>query len=173
MEIKQDTIVAINYTLKLEDGSIIDQSEDGAPLEFLAGRGRLISGLEKDLVGKKPGDKFQSICKPEEAYGNPIPDLKVSVPKSQFDTNVEIQVGMQFQAGNGQIVTVKEVKDDEVVIDANHPLAGETLYFDIEVVSVREATPEEVDEVLHPKCSGSCGSCCGGCGDEGGCGCEE
>ena len=80
---------------------------------------------------------------------------------------------MQFQAGMGQIVTVKEVKEKEVVIDANHPLAGETLYFDVEIVSVRAATSEEIAAILAPRggCGGGCGGCGGGCGDD--CNCDD
>lgn len=179
MTITQDTFVAIKYTLKNKDGQIIDSSTD-EPLEFIAGRGFLIAGLEKELEGKKAGDKFSAVIPPAEAYGEYSDQLKVSVPRSQFDTDVEIEVGMQFQAGMGQIVTVKEVKENEIVIDANHPLAGETLYFDVEIVSVRAATSEEIAAILAPRggCGGGCGGCGGGscgddcnCGDDGDCGC--
>ena len=180
MTITQDTFVSINYTLKNKDGQVIDSSNNGEPLEFIAGRGFLIAGLEKELEGKKAGDKFAAVIPPAEAYGEYSEQLKVSVPRSQFDTDVEIEVGMQFQAGMGQIVTVKEVKENEIVIDANHPLAGETLYFDVEIVSVRAATSEEIAAILVPRgdCGGGCGGCGGGscgddcnCGDDGDCGC--
>lgn len=172
MTITQDTFVAIKYTLKNKDGQIIDSSTDEA-LEFIAGRGFLIAGLEKELEGKKAGDKFSAVIPPAEAYGEYSDQLKISVPKTQFDTDVEIEVGMQFQAGMGQIVTVKEVKEKEVVIDANHPLAGETLYFDVEIVSVRAATSEEIAAILAPRggCGGGCGGCGGGCGDD--CNCDD
>lgn len=180
MTITQDTFVSINYTLKNKDGQVIDSSNNGEPLEFIAGRGFLIAGLEKELEGKKAGDKFAAVIPPAEAYGEYSDQLRVSVPRSQFDTDVEIEVGMQFQAGMGQIVTVKEVKENEIVIDANHPLAGETLYFDVEIVSVRAATSEEIAAILAPRggCGGGCGGCGGGscgddcnCGDDGDCGC--
>lgn len=173
MTITQDTFVSINYTLKNKDGQVIDSSNGGEPLEFIAGRGFLIAGLEKELEGKKAGDKFSAIIPPAEAYGEYSNQLKISVPKTQFDTDVEIEVGMQFQAGMGQIVTVKEVKEKEVVIDANHPLAGETLYFDVEIVSVRAATSEEIAAILAPRggCGGGCGGCGGGCGDD--CNCDD
>ena len=172
MTITQDTFVAIKYTLKNKDGQIIDSSTDEV-LEFIAGRGFLIAGLEKELEGKKAGDKFSAVIPPAEAYGEYSDQLKISVPKTQFDTDVEIEVGMQFQAGMGQIVTVKEVKEKEVVIDANHPLAGETLYFDVEIVSVRAATSEEIAAILAPRggCGGGCGGCGGGCGDD--CNCDD
>jgi FKBP-type peptidyl-prolyl cis-trans isomerase SlyD len=142
-------------------------------LEFISGRRFLIAGLEKELEGKKAGDKFSAVIPPAEAYGEYSEQLKFSVPKTQFDTDVEIEVGMQFQAGMGQIVTVKEVKEKEVVIDANHPLAGETLYFDVEILSVRAATSEEIAAILAPRggCGGGCGGCGGGCGDD--CNCDD
>lgn len=177
MTIKQDTFVSINYTLKNKDGEIIDSSNGSDALQFITGRGFLIPGLEKELEGKQAGDKFSCEIPAKEAYGEYQDSLKVTVSKAQFDTDVEIEVGMQFQAGMGQIVTVTEVKENEVVIDANHPLAGQNLFFDVEVVSVREATAEELDAILNPKgCGGGCGGCSscgdGGCGDcgDGGCG---
>ena len=167
MTITQDTFVAIKYTLKNKDGQIIDSSTD-EPLEFIAGRGFLIAGLEKELEGKKAGDKFSAVIPPAEAYGEYSEQLKVSVPRSQFDTDFEIEVGMQFQAGMGQIVTVKEVKENEIVIDANHPLAGETMHFTGSVIDVRDATAEEIATLFAQDGGGGCSGCSDdGCGSRG------
>ncbi len=178
MVIAKDRMVSIDYTLKDKDGKIIDSSKDSDALEYLHGYGNLIKGLEKELEGKTEGDTFSVVIPPAEAYGEYNKELVLNVPKEQFDTDVEIEPGMQFQAnmaGGGQIVTVTAVTEKEVTVDANHPLAGQTLYFDVKVVAVREATPEE----LMPRssgcggcsgCSGGCGSSCGSsCGS--GCGC--
>ncbi len=172
MVIAKDKMVAIDYTLKDKDGKVIDSSKDAGALEYLHGHGNLISGLEKELEGKSAGDSFSVTIPPEEAYGTYNKELVVNVPKDQFDTDVEIEVGMQFQAntaGGGQIVTVTAVTDKEVTVDANHPLAGQTLYFDVTVASVREATPEELAPRPVSGCGGGCGGC-SGCGSSGGCG---
>ena len=105
-----------------------------------------------------------------EGYGKYSDDLMLSVPRTQFDTDVKIEPGMQFQAGAGQIVTVKSVTDDTVIVDANHPLAGVDLFFDVNVVDVAEVTPEDLQTGCGG-CGGGCGSCGGGCGSScGGCG---
>lgn len=169
MTISQDKVVSIDYTLKDDKGNVIDTSANSGPLEYLHGHGMLITGMEKGLEGKQPGDSFQITIPPEEGYGKFDPNLVVKVARDQFDTDTEIEPGMCFQASDGRIVTVKEVTDKEITIDANHELADKSLFFDVKVVSVRDATPEE----LAPKsgcgggcggCGGSCGSCGGGCG---------
>ncbi len=169
MNITKNAMVSIHYTVKDQDGNQVDSSIGGEPLEYLHGNGYLIIGLEKQLEGKAPGDKLTCTVEPKEAYGEYDESMVIEVNKSQFDAGVDIEVGMQFQAGGGQIVTVKKVDGDTVTIDANHELAGKTLTFDVEIVDVREATEEE----LNPQgcgCGGSCGGGCGGsCGD-GGCG---
>lgn len=172
MVITTDRMVAIDYTLKDKDGKILDSSKDGGALEYLHGHGNLISGLEKELEGKSEGDSFSAVIPPEEAYGEYNNELVIVVPKNQFDTDVEIEPGMQFQAntaGGGQIVTVTNVTESEVTVDANHPLAGQTLYFEVKVASVREATPEELMPKRSAGCGGGCASC-GGCGSSSGCG---
>lgn len=174
MVIAKDKMVAIDYTLKDKDGKIIDSSKDAGALEYLHGHGNLIIGLEKELEGKTDGDTLSVAIPPAEAYGEYNKELVVNVPKDQFDTDVEIEPGMQFQANTasgGQIVTVTSVTDKEVTVDANHPLAGQTLYFDVKVVSVREATAEELMPRRSYGCGGSCGGCAGGCGTSSGCNC--
>ncbi|RME89802.1 MAG: peptidylprolyl isomerase [Candidatus Hydrogenedentota bacterium] len=147
MKIEKNKVASFHYTLKDKEGNVIDSSEGREPLKYLHGAGQLIEGMEEGLEGKEKGDEFDLEIAPEKAYGNRNEELIAEIPKSEFAQFPDLQVGMQFQlsgpAGN-QVVTVKEIKDDVVVIDANHPLAGETLNFHIEVTEVRDATEEEI-----------------------------
>lgn len=184
MTICKDSVVSIEYTLTDDQKEVLDSSEGMGPLEYLHGHSNLIPGLEKELEGKKAGDAFKVSVKPEEAYGVYHDELVVEVDRNQFPDDVEIEVGMQFEAGgpNGsQVVTVTDVKETKVTVDANHPLAGETLHFDVKVISVRESTDEEKANGLESGCGCGCGhdddcdceedGCgSGGCGS-GGCGC--
>ena len=175
MTISKDKKVSIKYILKDAEGEIIDSSEDTEPLEYIHGNGHLIPGLEAALEGKSAGEKLSVAVAPEDAYGEREEELVFPVPRSNFD-GTEIEVGMQFEAASSEgshVVTVVEVNDEQVTVDANHPLAGETLYFDVEIVDVRDATPEELESLNQP----SCGCGCGGDDDDdcdcgsGGCGC--
>lgn len=176
MIIEKDKMVSIEYTLKNSEDEIIDSSAGGAPLDYLHGNGMLITGLEKELEGKKPDDEFSVVIEPSDAYGERNEELVFEVDRNQFEEGVTIEEGMQFEAAapeGSRIVTVVKVADDKITIDANHPLAGERLFFDVKVVSVRNATDEELNGGCG--CGGSCGDgCgsagCGGCG--GGCGCS-
>jgi len=148
MKIEQNKVVAIDYTLTDNNGTVIDTSEGREPLKYLHGRGALISGLEKELEGKVTGDKLDVAIAPEEGYGVRNEALLQSVPKEHFAHVPNVQAGMQFQA-NGEhgpiLVTVVEVTDDKVVVDGNHPLAGVVLNFKVEVKEVREASAEEIE----------------------------
>lgn len=175
MTISKDKKVSIKYILKDAEGEIIDSSEDTEPLEYIHGNGHLIPGLEAALEGKSAGEKLSVAVAPEDAYGKREEELVFPVPRSNFD-GTEIEVGMQFEAASSEgshVVTVVEVDDEQVTVDANHPLAGETLYFDVEIIDVRDATPEELESFNQP----SCGCGCGGDEDDdcdcgsGGCGC--
>lgn len=173
MNVSKDKVVKIHYTLKDVDGNVLDSSVGKEPLEYLHGNGFLIVGLERELEGKNPGDKFDVTIQPEDAYGKYDEALILDVQRSQFETNDPIEVGMQFQVMTPQgpsIVTVIEVTDDIIKINGNHELAGKVLHFDVEVVDVRELTQEEIDAMKS-----GCGGCGGGCGDScdgdcGGCG---
>jgi FKBP-type peptidyl-prolyl cis-trans isomerase SlyD len=172
MTVTKNKVVSIDYTLKDASGTVIDSSKDTGPLEYLHGNGNLIPGLESQLEGKAVGDKFSAVIEPKDAYGEYDDKLVVKVPRTQFDSNTPITTGMQFQAdtaGGPTVVKVTEVTDDTITVDANHDLAGKTLYFDINVLGVRDATEEELTP--HSSCSGSCGSCGSGCcgSDEGEC----
>jgi FKBP-type peptidyl-prolyl cis-trans isomerase SlyD len=170
MKIAKNTIASIEYTLKDKDGTVLDTSEGKMPLEYMHGQGMLIPGLEKELEGKDEGAKLSVEIAPKDAYGEYSDEMLFDVPRKQFEEGTDIKVGMQFEAGGpqgAQIVTVKEVGDETVKIDANHALAGKTLCFDVEVKTVREATEDEVAMVTKPahthSCESGCDSCCGGC----------
>lgn len=148
MQIADNTVVTIDYTLTDTDGAVLDTSEGRQPLSYIHGVGNLIPGLENALAGKGAGDALQVTVPPDQAYGARNEDLLKVVEKSQFSGVDDLQVGMQFrvqsQAGQ-QIVTVTEIDGDNVTVDGNHPLAGATLNFDVTVVEVREATSEELE----------------------------
>lgn len=182
MTITKDSVVSIEYTLTDANNEVLDSSQGAGPLEYLHGNQNLIPGLEKELEGKKAGDVVKAVVPPADAYGDYQEELVVEVERAQFPEDVEITEGMQFEAGGpggSRIVTVTGVNGDKVTIDANHPLAGETLHFDVKIVAVREATEDEKANGLS---SGGCGCGCGDdCGDDcdcdddcgsGGCGCH-
>ena len=148
MQISDQKVVHIHYTLTNDDGEVLDSSEGHGPLAYIHGMGNLIPGLENALNGKTAGDKLNVSVAPEEAYGLRDEELIQTVPKSAFQGVQSIEPGMQFHAESPegmQLVTVVEVNGDEVVLDGNHPMAGMTLHFDVEVGEVREATSEELD----------------------------
>ncbi|WP_234733685.1 FKBP-type peptidyl-prolyl cis-trans isomerase [Tellurirhabdus bombi] len=143
MQITKHKVAAIHYTLRDNSGKILDSSAGREPLYYLHGEGNLIPGMEEGLEGKEPGDHFQLNVSPEKGYGERDPEQIQEVPMSAFGGQ-KVEVGMQFHANHGQVVTVTSVAGDAVTIDANHPLAGQELNFDVEVVEVRDATADEV-----------------------------
>lgn len=148
MQIAKHMVVSIDYTLTDNAGNVLDTSEGQGPLSYIQGIGSLIPGLEKALEGKAAGESLAVSVPPEEGYGERDDAMLQAVPRDRFETDAAIEVGMRFQAmseAGPQVVTVVGVDDENVTIDANHPLAGETLNFAVTVVEVREATPEELD----------------------------
>ncbi|TWV84846.1 peptidylprolyl isomerase [Moraxella sp. VT-16-12] len=145
--IAQDTVVKFHYTLTNDAGEVLDKSKD-APLAYLHGHHNIIPGLEQQLLGKSAGDKFTATIAPADAYGEYLAEAVQEVPRANFQGVQNIEAGMQFQTqtddGHVMLVTVKDVSDDVVVVDGNHPLAGVALTFDVEVVDVRAATDEEI-----------------------------
>jgi FKBP-type peptidyl-prolyl cis-trans isomerase SlyD len=147
MQIAENTVVQIHYTLKNATGDVIDSSQGQEPLAYLHGAGSIVEGLESALAGKTVGDKLDVTVEPERGYGDRREDLVQTVDRSNFVGVEEIEVGMQFLAQTPwgeQPVTVMAVADDSVELDGNHPLAGETLNFSVEVVDVRQASEEEL-----------------------------
>lgn len=147
MQIANDKVVSIHYTLTNDDGETLDSSAGQEPLTYLHGGGNIISGLENALAGRIVGDKFQVSIPPADGYGEHDNDMIQSVPKSAFEGVDEILPGMQFQAQTPegmQLVSVIDVEGDQVILDGNHPMAGLTLNFAVEVTEIRDATDEEL-----------------------------
>jgi FKBP-type peptidyl-prolyl cis-trans isomerase SlyD len=148
MQIATNSVVLIDYTLTNDQGNVIDTSSGREPLAYLQGHQNIIPGLESALEGKSAGDRVQVSIAPAEGYGERDESLSQAVPRQMFEDADQITVGMQFhtqtEQGHQQVVTVTAVDADHVTVDANHPLAGETLNFDVTVVEVREALPEEL-----------------------------
>ncbi|TFG65303.1 MAG: peptidylprolyl isomerase [Spirochaetales bacterium] len=148
MKIQENKAVLIHYTLKNDDGEILDSSEGQEPLAYLHGHGNLIPGLEDELEGKVVGDVLRVSIPPEKGYGLHDSGQIIKVPKSKFGEVEEIAIGMQIEAhtSDGQrVFTVQEVAADTVTLDGNHPLAGKTLHFNVSVQNVRDASPEEIN----------------------------
>lgn len=170
MKIKNDLVVAIHFAVAEVDGNSLDNTANGAPLEYIQGSGYLVPGLEAELEGKEVGDKFDIKLDADQAYGEYQESLVQSVPRSLFEGVDEIVVGMSFEAETEQgpcTVEVTEVNDENISIDANHPLAGMSLQFVGQVVGIRAATEEELEqgyvEQQVSSNAGGCGSqCCGG-----------
>ena len=144
----ENLVVSMHYRLADNEGNVLDSSEGAEPLAYLHGAGNIIPGLEKALLGKTEGYSAKVKVQPEEAYGEIMPELIHQVEKGAFQGVETVEVGMAFTAqgpdGAEQRIVVKAVDGDEVTIDANHPLAGVELNFDVEIVSIREASEEEI-----------------------------
>lgn len=159
MKIEKNAVVSIHFGVAEVDGNALDSTENGSPLEFIQGTQFLVPGLEKELEGKEAGYKFDVTLQAEDAYGPFQDELVQEVPRSLFEGVDEIEVGMSFQAETEQgprTVEVTGVTEENVSIDANHPLAGMALKFVGEVVSVRTATAEEMSHG-HVHAAGGCG----------------
>jgi len=163
--VQNDAFVAIEYTLTLGSGKIVDKSSAGRPLGIVMGNGQIIPGLERALLGRNLGDVFAVDVPAADGYGDVDEEMIQTMTRKNFPSDMELQVDMVFQAQtpHGAVsFRVKEVAGDEVVVDFNHPLAGENLHFDVKVVEVRETTEEDL-RALHEAhgCDGS--HSCSGC----------
>ena len=146
MVIEKDRVVMIDYTLTNDDGDMLDTSDGKAPLAYLHGHQNIIIGLEDALDGKNIDDEFHVTVEPQDAYGEWDDSLIQVVTREEFGED-EPQLGEQFriQSNKGiHVATVTEINGDDITIDANHPLAGQTLHFDVVVREIREATKEEL-----------------------------
>ena len=140
-------VIGFHYTLKDKSGNTIDSSVGSDPLLYLEGSGQLIPGLEKELSTLNVGDKKKVEVKAADAYGDVADDLRLTVQKSQFPDDQTPQVGDQFQVNeeaHAPIFTVISIEGDNVNIDGNHPLAGQDLFFDVEITEKRDATKDEI-----------------------------
>lgn len=145
--VKKDAVVSLSYTLTNAEGQQLDKSSPDKPFAYLHGNKQIVPGLENALEGLAIGDKKEVTVPPGEGYGEFEPKLKMDLERSNFPKDIEIQAGMQFSAdvnGDNRIFTVTGLENDKVQVDGNHPLAGQTLHFDVEVVEIRDATEEEL-----------------------------
>lgn len=175
MRVAKDTAVTVNYTLSNELGETLKTSKGKTPLTYIHGAG-LIRGFERALEGRSPEEAFSFTLKPEEAYGERREELLFRVDKEQVREIPELAKGtaLRVRTPDGAMVAmVVEIEDDKVLLDGNHPLAGMTLTFDVEVLDVREASQAELADARQcheGACAGSCGDSCGdSCGE--GCSC--
>jgi FKBP-type peptidyl-prolyl cis-trans isomerase SlyD len=170
MKIENNKKVAVNYTLTV-DGVVADQSQPGKPLEFIFGTGMLLPKFEAAILGKESGEKVAFTLAPADGYGEVIEEAVINLPKTTFMIDGKIaedilyvgsQIPMSNADGQRMIGVVKEVTDQNVKMDFNHPMAGKTLNFEVEVVSVRDVTAEDL-----------AGKSCGGCNCGDGCNCDD
>lgn len=147
MQIANNTAVSIHYILTNDAGEEIDSTGGGEPLVYLHGSGNIIVGLEKALHNRNVGEKFNVRIEAQDAYGEISDDMVQVVSREMFDGIDNVEIGMQFHAavnsGSG-IITVVKIEGDNITVDGNHPMAGQALNFDIEIVGVRLATKEEI-----------------------------
>ena len=190
MKIKANSVVEFSYELEV-DGQVVDQCPKERPLDYIHGTGGLLPKLEEHIEGMEPGDRFDVTLTPAEGYGEVDPQRIIDLPKAAFEVNGEIREDLLVPGNTipmmnsmGGIIpgVVLEVTADTVKMDLNHQMAGKTLHFKGEVISVREATEKELTEGLHGEfvhscgcggCHGHDGGCEGGCHGEGGCDCDS
>lgn len=146
-DVSDDVVVSIEYTLTV-DGEVMDSTEGDEPLQFLQGHQNIIPGLERELAGMKIGENKTVTVPPGEAYGDVEPENIVDVPRTEFPTEIPLEVGTELEVKNadGEVLsaTIAEVNTDSVKLDFNHPLAGKQLVFDVTIVDLRAATEEEL-----------------------------
>ncbi len=158
MKINKNTVVEMHYAVSTGD-TLIDSSYDDEPLTIIHGTGYVIEGLEDALLDKQAGDKFEVTISPEKAYGERFDEYVQTLPRNLFDGVDDLSVGTQLRADTDdgeQTVIVVDIKDESVTVDGNHPLAGMELSFDVEIISVRAATDEEISHG-HIHAEGGCG----------------
>ena len=190
MKITANAVVEFSYDLEV-DGQIVDRTTNEKPLDYIHGTGSLLPKLEAHIEGMEPGDKFDVTLSPADGYGEVDPSRIIDLPKSAFEVNGEVRedllvpgntIPMMNSMGGVIPGVVIEVTEDSVKMDLNHQMAGKTLHFTGEILTVREATEKELTEGLHGEyvhscgcggCHGHDGGCgdCGGCGDDHDCGC--
>ena len=188
MKIGQNKVVEFCYELEV-DGQVVDKTSKERPLDYIHGTGCLLPKLEEHIDGMEPGATFDVTLSPADGYGEVDPDRIIDLPKAAFEVNGEVREGLLVPGntipmlnGSGAVIpgVVLEVSEDSVKMDLNHQMAGKTLHFKGEILTVREATDKELTEGLHGEYVHTCGGCgggchghgdgeCGGCGHEGGC----
>ena len=171
MKVAMNKMVSVDYKLTV-DGAIADQSQPGMPLEFIYGMGMLLPKFEEAILDKEPGESVAFTLEAKDGYGEIVPEMIVELPKSIFMMDGKIaedilfvgsQVPMSTAEGQHMLGVIKEVKEESVMMDFNHPMAGKTLNFEVKVVEVRDTTPEDLAKFMGGGCS--CGDCGGSCGE--------
>jgi FKBP-type peptidyl-prolyl cis-trans isomerase SlyD len=149
LKVADGMVVSLDYTLRLDDGQVIDSSDGGDALQFLQGQGQIIPGLEQALYGMRVGEEKDVEVAPEDGYGESDPDAYQTVPHDLFPADVELSEGMGLrmrdESGQPLEAYVADISPDGVLLDFNHPLAGETLYFHVKIADLRPGTSEELD----------------------------
>ena len=135
-------LVSVHYTGKLKNGEVFDSSKDRDPLEFTLGNKELLAGFEDGVVGMKPGESKSVTLEPQNAFGNRREDLLLKLPKKEFPQHITPSVGLQLRLSNAEgkemTVVITEVGEESVTLDGNHPLSGQTVVFDIELLEIKE-----------------------------------
>jgi len=149
MPLKSNQVVTMNFTLKDDTGSILDSTEGNEPFSFISGGNQILPKLEEKVGEMLIGSKKDVVLKPEDGYGTYQEDAVRIVKRSEFPEDIEIGKGMSFLAkspqGKDMQFLVKEINGDDITVDFNHPLAGKTLHFNLELLNLRDATQEELD----------------------------
>ena len=180
MKIQKDHVVALAYELTV-DGKVVDSATENQPLEYIHGKNMLIPRFEEEVEGKEPGEEYAFTLSPEEGYGEHNPKLSFDIPKESFAIDGVIRedllvvgriIPMLNSAGEVCHAKIVEVKDNDVTVDFNHPMAGCTLNFKGKVVSVREATEKELRFGVHGELAPEECGCCGHHHEDGEC-CHE
>ena len=169
MQVTKDKVVSFDFRVTDENGQLLDTSEGQRPFPYIHGNGYLVPGLEDAMEGKYPQDSFSVSVPPSRGYGERDDEKIQTIPRERFE-GLDLRIGMNLEAryaDGPRILTVVAIDDDHVTLDGNHPLAGKTMDFDVTIVEVRDATPEEL-KYGHPFAATDCGSG-SGCG----CGCKE
>ena len=153
--IENDAVVTVHYTGTLPDGEVFDSSRDKDPMTFLIGHKNMIPGFEEELMGASIGETREFTLPPERAYGERDEDAIQKMPRDAFPDGMELKQGMMMAAQTQQgpvPFTISEINGDEITIDFNHQMAGKTLTFEVEIIDVRKATPEELPDDCGPGC---------------------
>lgn len=172
MIIEKNKVVSINYILSDDNNDIVETTKQQGPMIYLHGANNILPVLENALEGKSPNSRVRTTVSPKEGYGEYIEEMVQSIPLSGFPNADKVKVGVQFELDTDdgtKIATITKVDEDAFTLDMNHPLAGQTLHFDIEVAAIREASAEEIQNgQIHTH---GCG--CGGSHEEHTCGCDQ
>lgn len=148
MQISKGKVVSVDYTLTDDSGRVLDTNKGQGPLLYLHGVGGIVPGLERALEGRSPGDSVKVDVEPHDAYGVRDESQVETLPRSAFKVIDDLAPGMQFHGSDGEhqrLITILSVDKDTVRVDANHPLAGKTLRFDVTILDVRDASPDEIE----------------------------